>query len=194
MYRLRVCGKLLLPQPAKPSKPKGVIMPREKGSKNKATLAREAQERARIIAEYEANRKAESPPDPPPPAKEVAKTIEEHEELDLGPTGDDTDPSDAAVASAPAVSTGEPVAESAAIETTEDDPLDLEPPVNPIRAKKEQSKVRQEQPKPKSLDKRQPASVPSRKPVKPIGFTQQRKATPSPASRPATWRLGSRGS
>lgn len=168
-------------------------MPREKGSKNKATLAREAEMRAKIIAEYEANKKAESTPDPPPSAEEVAKTIEEHEELDLGELPASVETSLPTVSAEASKETGEASSVSGDSDPTDDDPLDLDPPPNPIKAKKEAVKSRQEQPKPKSLDRRQPASVPSAKPSKPMGFAPQRKALLPPVSRSASWRLGSKG-
>lgn len=133
-------------EPAKPAKRKDSVMSRPKGSRSKKTLIREAEERedARLLAEYKAtkakeaeaaNKLAESPPAAPPPAKEVAATIAEHEELDLG----ELVPAAAAIAessSGEIESVGVVAGLSDDSATIDDDPLDLEPPVNPKKKPK----------------------------------------------------------
>jgi hypothetical protein len=141
----------LFRKPAKPSNTKGATMPREKGSKNKKTLEKEAAIEAAIIAKYE-REKAEAKPSVA--STEPAASIEpadDREQLDLGAANDKADPPDDSMFadSAGSESHPDPLVES------EDEVLDLEPPPNPLKQKKS---PRQEQ-KPKTeLDKRQPAT------------------------------------
>lgn len=160
-------------------------MPREKGSKNKSTLAREAQLRAEIIAQYEASRKPDPAPAPVAPAKEPAKTIEEHEELNLDPTEGIVQPETVIGDPISAVSS---VLSAPAIE--DDLPLDLDPPVNPIKSKRLPSSPGQAQNPKKPVDKRQPAKVDSGRAF--VAKPAPRLAASGMGAIPK-WRRGSKG-
>lgn len=190
---------ILFRKPAKPSK-RSPDMARPKGTFNAATMAKKAAEKARIIAEYEASRQAIEAPLANPQTvqitgqvlpvdqasvvpKEVADVIEEHESLDLGESTDAAKTGEVALPEEP-----DTVLESSG--EIDDSLLDLEPPVNPIKAKKEALKSRQEQPSKKRVDKRPPvkvassASVPVKRAV---------KAAAAPVSHRPHWMSGTKG-
>ena len=153
-------------------------MPRASGSKNKATIAKEQAARLKIIEEYEAEKKANAAKKPPESGESCKPPCAgaDAETLDLEAADDALNPPLDELMFADSVgSESQPDIPEDDSEDDSEEILNLEPPPNPLKEKKES---RQERDRKSPVDKRQPASKTSSH-----KFTPRQKEPPAQTRR-----------